>query len=68
VGDDFGDSFGYLSIIDGVPWLAATEEEAATRVPATMFQLDPQLLEALENAETGEKYLRYLAYLERTPL
>jgi hypothetical protein len=36
---------GFLAIIDGIPWLAPTIEDAKAGVLATMHRLNPQLLE-----------------------
>lgn len=58
-------SWGYLCIIDGVPWLAATPEEAQSRIPATMLRLDPQHLEAQRDSETGDQYFLYRPVLQR---
>ena len=68
VGEDFGDSCGYLFIIDGVPWLAATREDAASRVSALMHQLDPQLLQERRDSETGEQFFCYQPYLQISPV
>ena len=68
VGEEFGESFGYLSIIDGIPWLASSLEEAQSRIPATMFRLDPQHLVEQPNAKTGQWEFLYRAYLEMRPL
>ncbi|HWY14893.1 MAG TPA: hypothetical protein VNX86_07125 [Rhizomicrobium sp.] len=64
---DFNIGWGYLSIIDGVPWLASNLDEAKNRIPATMFQLDPLTLLEQHDSETGEQFFVYQARLQREP-
>jgi hypothetical protein len=54
-------TFGFLFIIDGVPWAAKTLEDARGRVPA----LDPRLLEGLPEQPTGEKQFQYRGMVPR---
>ena len=54
-----GIGLGYLAIIDGIPWLAVSLEEARSRVPATMIRLDAQLLKEQQNSDTGERGFLY---------
>ena len=52
-------ALGYLSIIDGVPYVAETLEDAKGRRPAMMFRLDPEHLEERHDDVTGEQYFLY---------
>lgn len=51
--------FGYLAIIDGVPWLAHSDEDARQRVFPLMVQLDPTHLEEDADTAEGTRFFRY---------
>jgi len=61
---DFNIGWGYLAIINGVPWLAATSEEAKSQIPATMIRLDPRLLEEQRDTEKDEQFFLYRGPLQ----
>jgi hypothetical protein len=51
----FNIAYGYLFIKDGVPYLAATLEDARAGYPAIPTPLDPQLLEEQPSTVQGEQ-------------
>jgi hypothetical protein len=52
-------AWGYLSLIDGEPWMAGTRQEAAGGTAATMLRLDLPLLSEQRDGETGEQTFLY---------
>lgn len=58
-------TFGYLFIIDGVPWAALTLEDARAGVPAIPSPLDPQFLEGQPELPSGEKQFQYRGIVPR---
>lgn len=55
--------FGYLSIIDGIPWVAPSLTEAQSKIPLTMLRLEPEHLEEHDDDATGERYFLYRVVL-----
>lgn len=58
-------TFGYLFIVDGVPWVAKTLEDARAHMPAIPSPLDPQLLEGSSEQPTGERQFQYRGLVPR---
>ena len=58
--------FGYLGIIDGVPWLAATIEDAKAGTIANMHRLDQQQLEVKTDHDTGRQFFLYQGVLHES--
>jgi hypothetical protein len=52
-------AYGYLFIVDGIPWAAKTLEDARAGVPAIPTQLDPQLLEEVPSSGSQPRHFRY---------
>lgn len=51
--------YGYLSIIDGVPWLATTLDDARSKVTGLMQRLDPQKLDMSHDGPEGAPQWTY---------
>jgi hypothetical protein len=58
-------TFGYLFMIDGVPWVARTLEDARDHFPAISTPLDPQLLEGCSNGKQEPQPLQYRGLVPR---